>query len=253
MLFHFRSACKPGADVSAPASRRPLAWKKLAVGVVVLLVVGTLWWMYRDQITLSKLAAHEAQLRQYSRESPVAVAAAAFALYVVVAAGSIPVATVLSLALGWYFGFWRGLLLVSFASTTGATIAFIVSRYLFREAVQRRFGERLQKFNAALQREGALYLFALRLTPAIPFFVINVVAGLTQLRTWTFWWVSQLGMLPATAVFIYAGTTVPDLRTLSEKGATGILSPQLIIALIGLGLFPLAAKRVIDAVRKRRG
>jgi uncharacterized membrane protein YdjX (TVP38/TMEM64 family) len=221
-----------------------------AAGVALVIV---LWTTFREQLTLSNLALQEAGLRQLRDESPLVLAAAAFALYVFVAACSIPLATVLSLAIGWYFGFWRGLVLVSFASTSGATIAFLLSRYLFRDAVQRRFGARLERFHAALEREGALYLFALRLTPAVPFFVINVVMGLTRLPVRTFWWVSQVGMLPATCIFIYTGASLPDLQTLAERGATGIVSPQLIVALTALGFFPLAAKRVMDAVRWRRG
>jgi uncharacterized membrane protein YdjX (TVP38/TMEM64 family) len=228
-------------------------WLRLCVAAAAAVLVVAFWVMFREQLTLSNLAMHEARLRELRDESPLILAAAAFALYVFVAACSIPLATVLSLAIGWYFGLWRGLLMVSFASTTGATISFLVSRYLFRDAVQRKFGDRLERFHAALEREGALYLFALRLTPAVPFFVINVVMGLTRLPVRTFWWVSQLGMLPATCIFLYTGASLPDLHTLSEQGATGIVSPQLIAALMALGFFPLVAKRVMDGLRRRWG
>ncbi|MCH8841029.1 MAG: TVP38/TMEM64 family protein, partial [Planctomycetes bacterium] len=160
-----------------------------------------------------------------------------------------PGATAMTLLVGWYFQFFPGVILVSFASTLGATIAFLLSRYLFREGIQHKFGDKLKSFNAALDREGALYLFTLRLVPLVPFFVINVVMGLTRIRTWTFWWVSQLGMLAGTTVFVYAGSSVPDLKTLSEQGAKAVFSPaqltQLTIAFVLLGLFPLAVKFVM--------
>jgi uncharacterized membrane protein YdjX (TVP38/TMEM64 family) len=239
--------------VSDSSPKPAWPWFRLSLAAAAVLLALGVWILFRDRLTLSNLAAHEARLRELRDTSPLAVAAAAFGLYVLVAACSIPLATVLSLAIGWYFGFWRGLVLVSFASTSGATVSFLVSRYLFRDAVQRRFGERLERFHAALEREGALYLFALRLTPAVPFFVINVVMGLTRLPVRTFWWVSQLGMLPATCIFIYAGASIPDLQTLAEQGASGIVSPQLIVALMALGFFPLVAKRVMGAVRRRWG
>ena len=237
--------------MSDPVPKPKWIWFRLCVAAVAASLVIVVWVMFGDQLTLSNLAVHEARLRDLRDESPLILAGAAFCVYVFVAACSIPLATVLSLTIGWYFGFWRGLLLVSFASTTGATVSFLVSRYLLRDAVQRRFGERLQRFHAALDREGALYLFALRLTPAVPYFVINVVMGLTRLPLRTFWWVSQLGMLPATCVFLYTGSSLPNLETLVQRGATGIVSPQLIVALMVLGVFPLAAKRVMDAVRRR--
>jgi len=140
--------------------------------------------------------------------------------------------------------------LVSFASTAGATVAFLLSRYLFRDALQSRFGDRLAGFNAALESEGAFYLFTLRLIPAVPFFVINVVMGLTPLKTRTFWWVSQLGMLPGTVVYVSAGASVPSLQVLAERGVGGVLSPQLFAAFIALGLFPLIVKSVMKAGKK---
>ena len=159
----------------------------------------------------------------------------------------------MSLVIGWYFKLLRGTILVSFASTTGATMAFLLSRYLFRDAIQRKFGERLAVFNEALDREGAFYLFTLRLIPAVPFFVINVVMGLTRISTRTFWWVSQLGMLAGTLVYVYAGSQVPDLQTLAEHGAKAVFSPrqlaQITIAFVLLGVFPIAVKKLVERVR----
>ena len=224
-------------------------WKKLLVVVIVVIAVSVGYSQFGDTLTLQNLAAQEAQLRAWQLDHPLLVYGAAFLIYVAVTGLSLPGATVLTLTCGWFFGFWRGVLLVSFASTTGATVAFLVSRFLLRDSIQRRFGERLATFNQSLEREGAFYLFMLRLIPAVPFFVINVVMGLTPVRTRTYWWVSQLGMLPGTAVYVYAGSSVPHLSTLAEKGATGILSPQLLVAFALLGIVPLVLKKVVQRFR----
>jgi len=228
---------------SGPAGRK----LGLIVVIGVAAVVGYL--QFGDALTLENLAAQEAELKAFQREHPLLVYGAAFAIYVAVTGLSLPGATVLTLTCGWFFGLWRGILLVSFASTTGATVAFLVSRYLLREPIQSRFGERLATFNQSLEREGAFYLFMLRLIPAVPFFVINVVMGLTPLRARTFWWVSQLGMLPGTAVYVYAGSSVPDLTTLADKGVGGILSPQLMVAFVLLGVMPLVLRKLVTWIR----
>jgi uncharacterized membrane protein YdjX (TVP38/TMEM64 family) len=124
-----------------------------------------------------------------------------------------------------------------------------VSRFLLRDSIQKRFGDRLATFHRALEREGAFYLFMLRLIPAVPFVVINMVMGLTPVRTYTYWWVSQLGMLPGTAVYVYAGASVPDLATLAERGVRGILSPQLFAAFALLGIVPLVLKKIVQRFR----
>ncbi|MBL8850132.1 MAG: TVP38/TMEM64 family protein [Planctomycetaceae bacterium] len=204
-----------------------------------------LYWTFRDWLTLAALAEREAELRAYQQEHWLLLYAAAFALYVAVAAFSIPAATVLTLVIGWLFGFRWGLLLVSFASTAGATAAFLMSRYLLRDYVATRFREWVPRVTTALERDGPLYLFAMRLTPAVPFFVVNLVMGLTGLRTRTFWWVSQLGMLPATAIFVYAGSTVPNLQHLAERGPQAIITWPLATAFVLLGVFPFVARWVM--------
>ncbi|MBT5925704.1 MAG: TVP38/TMEM64 family protein, partial [Verrucomicrobia bacterium] len=146
----------------------------------------------------------------------------------------------------------KGLLLVSFASTAGASMAFLLSRFFLNDLIQFKFGDRLDKFNEALKKEGAFYLFTLRLIPAVPFFVINLVMGLTPIPTRTFWWVSQLGMLPGTAVFVYAGSQFPSLSILAEKGGSGILTPQLVLAFILLGVFPIAVKKLMGRFKSKR-
>ena len=198
-----------------------------------------------DFLSLDYLATQEESLRNYQREHPQLTYVLALATYILVTGLSIPGATVLTLLYSWFFGFLRAVVLVSFASTAGATVAFLLSRYLFRSALLNKFGSHLQQFNDALQEEGPRYLFTLRLIPAIPFFVINTVMGLTPLKTSTYWWVSQLGMLPATIVYVYAGSSVPTLVEMAERGTRGILSVRIMVALALLGLFPLLARYVL--------
>lgn len=229
--------------------RSGIAWKKLGLIVVIGVAAVVGYMQFGDALTLENLAAQETGLRTLQQEYPLLVYGAAFAIYVAVTGLSLPGAIVLTLTCGWFFGLWRGMLLVSFASTTGATVAFLISRYLLREPIQNRFGERLATFNQSLEREGAFYLFMLRLIPAVPFFVINVVMGLTPLPARTFWWVSQLGMLPGTAVYVYAGSNVPDLTTLADKGVGGILSPQLMVAFVLLGVMPLFLRKLVTWLR----
>ena len=229
-------------------------WQKL---VVFLLAAGLFVFLYRnygDAISLDSLAEREQQLRDYQTQHPWSVYGIAFCIYVVFTGLSIPGASLLSLAYGWYFGFVRGVMLVSFASTLGATIAFLLCRYLFREFVERRFGDRLVEFDKALEREGAFYLFMLRLIPAVPFFAINAVMGLTKIRTSTFYWVSQVGMIPGTLLYLWAGSRVPSLQELADKKLNAVLSPaqalQITIAFALLGLFPLALKKLVNHFRR---
>jgi uncharacterized membrane protein YdjX (TVP38/TMEM64 family) len=141
---------------------------------------------------------------------------------------------------------------VSFGATAGSTLAFLLSRYLFRRAIRERFGERLRRFDAALEREGVFYLFTLRLLPVVPFFIVNLVMGLTPLRARTFWWVSQLGMLPGTAVYTWAGSTIPSLTELAEHGVRGVLTWEIFAALALLACFPLVIRAVLRRVRAKR-
>ena len=238
---------------SQPPSRSRIA--KPLILLVLAAVAGVLLSQFGHYLRLDYLATKESQMRAFQSEHPILVYGIAFAVYVVVTGMSLPGAAALTLVFGWYFGFLPTLLLVSFASTAGATIAFLTSRYLFRDAVQTRFGSRLESFNQHLDEEGPFYLFTLRLIPLVPFFVINLVMGLTPMRAKTFWWVSQLGMLPGTAVYVYAGSRVPNLAELAEKGAGAVLSPsqlfQLTFAFALLGLFPIVAKRLLGLVAGR--
>jgi len=180
--------------------------------------------------------------RDLLREDPLRTALVYFVAYVAVTSLSLPGAAVLTLVGGAIFGLAWGTLIVSFASSIGATLAFLASRYVLRDTVQAKFGDKLKPINEGVAREGAFYLFALRLVPAFPFFVINLVMGLTPIRTWTFYWVSQVGMLAGTVVYVYAGTQLGQFR----------LSFGLVAAFALLGIFPLVAKKVLDAYKARR-
>ena len=193
------------------------------------------------------LKAVQGDIEDFRDARPFLASALFFALYIVVTALSLPGATILTLAGGGVFGLAWGLLLISFASTIGATLAFLIVRFIAREPVQRRYGDKLRAINRGIEREGAFYLFALRLVPLFPFFLINVVMALTPIRTWTFYWVSQVGMLAGTAVYVNAGTQLGQL-----EGPEGILSPTLILSFVLLGIFPLVARRVLEWVRRRR-
>ena len=193
-------------------------------------------------LTLEQLRAHQESAQRYFLSHPWQTVLAYFLVYVAVTGLSLPGATVLTLFGGAVFGLAWGVLIVSFASSIGATLAFLASRFVLRDWVQSRFGARLKPINDGVAREGAFYLFALRLVPAFPFFVINLVMGLTPIRAWTFYWVSQLGMLAGTVVYVYAGTQLGEFR----------LSAGLVVAFTLLGLFPLAAKKVLEALKARR-
>jgi pyruvate/2-oxoglutarate dehydrogenase complex dihydrolipoamide dehydrogenase (E3) component/uncharacterized membrane protein YdjX (TVP38/TMEM64 family) len=189
----------------------------------------------------------QSELAALFSSRPLTVVGAFFAIYIAVTALSLPGAAILTLLGGAIFGLGWGTLIVSFASSIGATLAFLVSRYLLRDTVKSRFGKKLGEIDKGVERDGAFYLFTLRLVPAFPFFVINLLMGLTAMKARTFYWVSQLGMLAGTIVFVNAGTQLAQLRSLS-----GILSPGLIGSFVLLGLFPLIAKKIVDAVKARR-
>ncbi|MGQ0530576.1 MAG: FAD-dependent oxidoreductase [Panacagrimonas sp.] len=197
--------------------------------------------------SLDYFQAQRGQIAQWQAAYPLATAAVFFVVYVTVTALSIPGATVMTLAGGAVFGLFWGLLLVSFASTLGATLAFLVSRSLLRDSIQSRYGDRLKSINDGFARDGGFYLFTLRLVPAVPFFLVNLLMGLTPIRTRTFYWVSQLGMLPGTVVYVNAGTELGELTQLS-----GIASPSLIGAFVLLGIFPYLARALVNGWRARR-
>ena len=212
----------------------------LAIGAFVALDLGRF-------LSFDQLKASQASFAQLHAEQPFTVAVVYFLVYVLATALSFPGATIITLAGGAVFGLWQGLLIVSFASTVGATLAFLASRFLLRDWVEARFGPSLADINAGVNREGAFYLFTLRLIPVVPFFLINLLMGLTRMKVWTYYWVSQIGMLAGTAVYVNAGTQLAQLESVQ-----GILSPTLLGSFVLLGIFPLIARRIVAAVQKRK-
>ncbi len=198
-------------------------------------------------LSLEALKAQQAAIEAWRHTHPVLATVSYFALYVAVVALSLPLAAVLSLAGGAVFGLVWGTLIVSFASSLGATLAFLAARFLLRDLVRQRFGDRLRAIDQGIARDGIFYLFALRLVPVFPLFVINLALGLTAMPVRTFYWVSQLGMLPGTVVYVNAGTQLARIESASD-----VLSPTLLGSFALLGLFPLIAKRTVELVRARR-
>ncbi len=196
---------------------------------------------------LEYFKSQQAAIDLYYRANPALTTVAFFTLYVLVTAVSLPVAGIMTLAAGAIFGLAWGTLIVSFASSVGATLAFLASRFLFRDWIRHKFGDKLRAIDAGVNREGGFYLFTLRLVPAFPFFVINLAMGLTSMKAWTFYWVSQLGMLAGTVVYVNAGT---QIAAIDASGA--ILSPGLIGSFVLLGIFPLLTKKLVDVARRRK-
>lgn len=222
--------------------------KKLLIVLVVLAVAGLFYAFDLHQLlTLDTLKRQQEDFLRLRDQAPVMVSLVYFVAYVAVTALSLPGAVVMTLAGGGLFGLLWGFVLVSFASTVGATLAFLVSRHLLRDWVQRRFGDRLAAINEGVRKEGALYLFSLRLVPIFPFFLINILMGLTPISTWTYYWVSQVGMLAGTLVYVNAGTQLAEIDSLA-----GILSPGLLLSFSLLGLFPFLAKAFNGWLHRRR-
>ncbi|AEG01931.1 FAD-dependent oxidoreductase [Methylomonas methanica] len=220
--------------------------------IVILLLIAALIAVFfgfglQHYLTLESLKAQQAAIADYRTENPALALLVYGALYVAVTGLSLPGATVLTLAGGAVFGLFWGTLIVSFASSIGATLAFLAARFLLRDWVKSRFGNRLQAIDAGVSRDGGFYLFTLRLVPLFPFFMINLAMGLTPIKTRTFYWVSQIGMLAGTLVYVNAGMQLAKLDSLS-----GILSPGLLGSFALLGLFPLLAKKMLDLIQARK-
>jgi uncharacterized membrane protein YdjX (TVP38/TMEM64 family) len=215
---------------------------RLYLLMIIALLIGTFFYFDLQQLlTLENLKSQQKTIISYRNEHPVLATAFYTLVYIAVTGLSLPGATILTLAGGAVFGLLWGTLIVSFASSIGATLAFLAARFLFRDAVIARFGHQLKEIDTGMARDGAFYLFTLRLVPLVPFFVINLVMGLTALKTRTFYWVSQLGMLAGTLVYINAGTQLAKIESLS-----GILSPALVGSFALLGVFPFIAKKIVE-------
>ncbi len=222
--------------------------RKLVIAVLVALAIGLFFALDLGRyFDLAYLKSQQASFAALYARHPFETLAAYFAIYVAVAALSLPGAAALTLAGGALFGFWTGLIVVSFASSLGALLAMLATRLVLGESVQRRFGNQFAAINRGIERDGPFYLFALRLVPVFPFFVINLLMGLTKIRAFTFYWVSQLGMLLGTAVYVNVGTQLAQVESLR-----GVLSPGLLASFVLLGIFPLIAKKIVDRLRARK-
>jgi len=221
---------------------------KIALVIVVVILAGSFFVLDLGQyFTLENLKSQQETFRATYQQNQGLTLLIYFSLYVLMAALSLPGAAVMTLAGGAFFGLLAGSIVVSFASSIGATLAFLVSRFLLRDSVQGKFGDKLSAINQGIEKDGAFYLLTLRLVPVFPFFVINLVLGLTPIRVWVFYLVSQLGMLPGTIVYVNAGTQLAKIESLQD-----ILSPALIFSFVLLGVFPLIAKAVVGTIKKRR-
>ncbi len=221
---------------------------KIVLVIVVIVLATSFFALDLGQyLTLENLKSQQETFRAYYQQHKGLTLAVYFGIYVLMAALSLPGAAVMTLAGGAFFGLVAGSIVVSFASSIGATLAFLVSRFLLRESVQGKFGEKLKAINQGIEKDGAFYLLTLRLVPIFPFFVINLVLGLTPIRVLVFYIVSQLGMLPGTIVYVNAGTQLAKIESLQD-----ILSPALIFSFVLLGVFPLVAKFIVAAIKKRR-
>lgn len=220
---------------------------KIIIALIAVALIGAFFAFDLQQyFNLQTLKDQKDALNQLYLDNPAGISAGYFIVYVVFTALALPAALILTLAAGAIFGFGWGLVLVSFASSIGATCAFLLTRYLFHDAVEQKFGEKLSAFNKGIEAEGAFYVFGLRLVPLFPFFVINSVLALTKLRTFTFYWASQLGMLAGTAVYVNAGTQLAEIESTSD-----ILSPGLLLSFVLLGVFPILAKYALAILKKR--
>ena len=219
--------------------------------LIILLIIGAVllfkFLNLGDYFSLAYIKASRARFEALYSAHRVPVIAVFMIAYILVTSLSLPGAAVLTLAGGALFGLWRGTLIVSFASSIGATLACFVSRFVLRDWLHRRFGEKLKPVSEGIEKEGAFYLFALRLVPVFPFWLINIVMGLTKMPLRTFYWVSQLGMLPGTIVYVNAGRELGRIDSVS-----GIFSPGLLISFALLGLFPIAAKKTLSVVRSKK-
>ncbi len=221
--------------------------KWLLLGLLLAAIIAFFAFDIDSYLTLEYFNQQKHRLFDYYQQHPAQTALVYFAVYVVVTGLSLPGAALMTLAGGAIFGFWVGLLLVSFASTIGATIAFLVARVLLREWVQNRFGDRLGAINRGVEKDGAFYLFSIRLVPAFPFFLVNLLMGLTPIKVLTFFFVSQLGMLAGTMVFVNAGKQLAEVDSVG-----GVLSPALLASFLLLAAFPFIVRKVMDFIKRRR-
>ncbi len=236
------------ANANANQPPAPRRWMRL--GIVVVFLAGILGFFLlggREAFSWEVLRSKLSEFRTAVDENLLFALAVFFVVYVAVTALSLPIASTVSLIGGAIFGRWVGTGVVILAATCGATLAFLSSRLLFREWVERKIGPRLKAIQDGVEREGAYYLFTLRLIPFFPFFLVNLGMGLTPIRVRTFFWVSMIGMLPGTFVFVNAGSELGDIESPRD-----IVSPGMLIAFALLGLAPLALRKTLTWIENRR-
>ena len=221
--------------------------KLLIVLVVILVIAGFFLSGFNDLLTLEGIQARLSQFYQWRDDTPLLVGGLFFLAYVLIAAFSLPGAALMTLLAGALFGLWWGLLLASFASSIGALFAFLASRYLLRDSFQTKFASKLDSINQGIEKDGGFYLFTLRLLPLFPFFLVNILLGLTNIKTWTYYWVSQLGMIAGTFVYVNAGVQLAQIDSLKD-----IISPMLLVSFALLAVFPLLAKKGLDWYKARQ-
>ncbi|MGP4788710.1 FAD-dependent oxidoreductase [Psychrobacter sp. 1Y11] len=221
--------------------------KILIVLVVILVIAGFFFFGFDDLLTLEGIQSRLGQFYEWRNQSPLLVGGLFFLAYILVAAFSLPGAAIMTLLAGALFGLWWGLLLASFASSIGALFAFLASRYLLRDSFQSKFANKLKSINAGIEKDGGFYLFTLRLLPLFPFFIVNILMGLTTIKAWTYYWVSQIGMLAGTFVYVNAGVQLAQIESLGD-----IISPALLGSFALLAIFPLLAKKALDWYKARQ-
>lgn len=211
----------------------------------ILAIVAIVWWLPPELLTLENLKARQADIELYRSNNPALAVLIYCSVYIIVTALSIPGAVILTLTGGAIFGLLYGTIWISISSTIGATLAFLLSRFFFQKAVKQKFGDKLNAIEENFKKDGAFYLFSMRLVPAIPFFVINLAMGLTPIKVWQYVLASWTGMLAGTIVYVNAGTQLSKLDSLS-----GILSPPIIISFLLLAAFPYIARKLLKLIRK---
>ncbi len=222
--------------------------KKLGLLALILTVFFIFFYFGGHKyLTFESLKQNNEALKAWANNNLILACSGFFIIYVASTALSLPGAAILTLASGLIFGFGLGTLLSSFASTIGAGLAFIATRYFLKDWVQNNFGSKIERINQGVKKEGAYYLFTLRLMPIFPFFLVNLLMGLTPIRFWTYYWVSQIAMLPGTAIYVNAGTQISEIESSKD-----IVSPALILSFVLLGLFPLAIKKVIGFINRKK-
>lgn len=221
---------------------------RLLILLILIGIAASYFWFDLDKyLSLEAIQSQQAAFAEYYQAHPIKTVSLFMCLYILVTAASIPGAALLTLLAGGLLGLWVGLVAVSFASTIGATLAFLAARFLFRDAVQLKFRKPLKRINEGIEKEGAFYLFALRMIPIVPFFLINLLMALTAVRPWTFFWVSQVGMLLGTFAYVNAGTQLAQVESLS-----GILSPLFLASFALIGMAPLIGKWLVNYLRAKK-